>query len=114
VRNVQDVYLEPPRRNATYWLGERWRRSLMREFLTTDHFYMPSTAHDVDWHRLADRLDGLTGTTIEVGLHPGTEEEWRRLEQQALPAFVDAVQANGHELIGWRELEPSVARQEGS
>ena len=48
VRNVQDVYLRRPTRSPTYWIGPIWRRALMRSFMTTDHFYMPTSAHDPD------------------------------------------------------------------
>jgi predicted glycoside hydrolase/deacetylase ChbG (UPF0249 family) len=105
VRNVQDVWLARPKANLTSWLGGRWGRALERTFTTTDHFYMPSTAHDRDWDRVAERLDELGGETLEVGIHPGTAEEWRRLEQEPLRRFVDALHSRGHELISWSEID---------
>jgi hypothetical protein len=99
VRNVQDTFLRRPRRNPTYWVGPSWRRALMRRFTTTDHFYMPTTAHDSDWAQLAFRLP-RTGT-LEVGLHPGSEDPWRVEERRALAPFVDEVRRRGHELVGW-------------
>ena len=63
VRNVQDTYLRRPVEHPAYWPGPFWRRSIMRSFVTTDHFYMPTTAHDPQWHELASRLPGIR--------HPG-------------------------------------------
>jgi predicted glycoside hydrolase/deacetylase ChbG (UPF0249 family) len=99
VRNVQDTFLRRPRGNPTYWVGPGWRRALMRTFTTTDHFYMPTTAHDPDWAELAFRLP-RTGT-LEVGLHPGSEDPWRIEERRALAPFVEEVRRRGHKLVGW-------------
>lgn len=106
VRAVQDVYVRRPLRSPTYWLGGRWQRSVRREFATTDHFYMPTSARDENWERVAERLPALGGTTLEVGLHPGEEEEWRRSELRGLEPFVDAVRRAGHELVDWRAITP--------
>jgi predicted glycoside hydrolase/deacetylase ChbG (UPF0249 family) len=104
VRSVQDVYINRPRFNLTSWIGGSWRRELQREFISTDHFYMPSTAGDEAWHRIVPKLQTLAGDTIEVGLHPGTAEEWRRRELESLPRFVEEVVTAGHELVSWREV----------
>jgi chitin disaccharide deacetylase len=99
VRNVQNTYLRHPIEHPTFWFGPAWRRQLMRAFRTTDRFYMPTTAHDPSWYRLADALPACR--TLEVGLHPGYEDEWRRAEWNALRTFVENVRAQGHELVGW-------------
>jgi hypothetical protein len=105
VRNVQDVYLRRPLRSPTYWLGGSWRRWLMREFVTTTHAYMPTSAHDVGWQdALVERCARLPGRLLEIGVHPGTREEWRDDERRSLAAFVPAARAAGHELVSWREV----------
>ena len=81
-------------------LGAASRRS----FATTDHFYMPTSAGDVGWSPLAQRLDALGGATIEVGVHPGLAEPWRRREREDLAAFVAAARAAGHQLVSWHEI----------
>jgi predicted glycoside hydrolase/deacetylase ChbG (UPF0249 family) len=101
VRNVQDVYLSPPLRSPTYWAGPVWRRSLMRAFATTEHFYMPTSAHDRDWHALAARLPA--GETLEVGMHPGIGG-WQREERDSLEPFALAVRRAGHELVSWSSV----------
>jgi hypothetical protein len=73
-------------------------------FETTDHFYMPTTAGDRDWDRVASQLAALGDTTLEVGLHPGGEDPWRRHELESLEPFVSAAFSQGHELIGWRKI----------
>ncbi len=75
----------------------------MRSFETTDHFYMPTTAHDKAWERLATKLP-KTGATLEVGLHPGYEEEWRDRERRSLAPFVEEIRRQGHELVGWNAI----------
>jgi predicted glycoside hydrolase/deacetylase ChbG (UPF0249 family) len=104
IRTVQDVYVNRPLFNLTAWIGGLWRRRLQRDFISTDHFYMPSTTGDTAWHRIVPKLRLLAGDTIEVGLHPGSAEEWRRRELDSLPRFVDDVIAAGHELVSWREI----------
>jgi len=104
VRNVQDVYLTRPLTSPTYWLGGPWRRGLMRHFRTTDHFYMPTSAGDSGWDAMAKRLSRLEGRTLEVGLHPGSEEPWRARERASLRPFVEATLGDGHELITWHAI----------
>jgi chitin disaccharide deacetylase len=105
VRNVQDVYLRRPLRSPTYWLGSSWRRWLMREFQTTTHAYMPTSAHDVAWQEaLLERCGRLPGRLLEIGVHPGTQEAWRDDERRSLAEFVPAARAAGHELVSWREV----------
>lgn len=105
VRTVQDVYLRRPRSSLTYWAGPLWRRALTSEFRTTDHFYMPTTAHDDRWYRVASLMGGLEGDFIEIGVHPGESDPWRQREQDSLPSFVDAALASGHELVNWRAVD---------
>jgi len=107
VRTVQDLYLARPFTSPTYWRGSAWRRRIMQDFITTDHFYMPTSAHDEDWQRLVGRLPSLPGHTLEVGVHPGREDEWRYREQAGLAPFVAAAVEAAHGLIGWREVGES-------
>jgi len=102
VRNVQDIYLRRPTRSPTYWIGPIWRRALMRSFMTTDHFYMPTSAHDPDWHQLASRLPD--GQTLEVGVHPGYDQEWCNNERLSLAPFVSAARGAGHTFVSWNAI----------
>jgi len=106
VRTVQDVYMRRPLLSPTYWVGPLWRRRLHRDFVTTDHFYMPTSAGDHNWDALAPVVGRLSGDSIEVGVHPGNRDEWRRLEREALAPFVAAVRGAGHSLVPWTDIGP--------
>jgi len=104
VRAVQDVYLRRPITSPTYWLGSRWQASLARSFATTDHFYMPTSASDDRWERpLLAQVRRLTGTTMEIGVHPGLES-WRNDERSSLERFVPLARDEGHDFLAWRDI----------
>jgi len=104
VRTAQNVYLRKPLKSPTYWLGPGWARAIAKAFVTTDHFYMPASAGDVDWAEPAlARLAALPGTA-EVGVHPGLDVDWRVRDDEGSFAFAAAARDGGHELIGWRDL----------
>ena len=105
VRGVQDLYLKRPLLSPTRILGERWSRDLSSRFASTDHFYMPATAGDEDWRELLPRLAGFPeDATLEIGVHPGRSEDWRRAESEGLRAFVPAARADGHVTATWRDV----------
>jgi predicted glycoside hydrolase/deacetylase ChbG (UPF0249 family) len=104
VRTVQNVFLKKPLRSPTFWFGAKWGRSIARQFATTDRFYMPASAGDDDWATpVLARLEAAGGT-VEVGVHPGLDEEWRAYDDRGAHEFAEAATAAGHQLIGWREL----------
>lgn len=105
IRNVQDTYLRKPVASPTRWLGWVWRWQLMREFKTTDHFYMPTSTGDEQWQdSLLGALQRLGGTSAEIGVHPGFEEEWRNKERLCVEDFARRAREEGHELIAWKAL----------
>jgi predicted glycoside hydrolase/deacetylase ChbG (UPF0249 family) len=105
VRNVQDVYLRRPLGSPTFWLGSLWRRSLMRRFATTSHFYMPSSGGDTAWgEALLELAGGLGGGSLEVGVHPGYDDAWRDDERRSVLAFSASAGTHGHRLVGWQEI----------
>jgi hypothetical protein len=104
VRTVQDVYLSRPLLSATYWVGPLWRRPLRRSFRTTDHFYMPASTGDLGWtDGLLERVGGLPGITLEVGVHPGYDG-WRDDERRSANRLRERAGELGHELVSWREI----------
>jgi len=102
VRAVQNIYLRRPWTSPTYWLGALWGAGLRRRFATTDYFFMSASAGDANWsHSLIDRqLPGV----VEVGVHPGLREEWRRNESMAAAELAALARARGHELITWHAV----------
>ena len=106
VRGVQDIYLKKPLKSFTYWFGPLHKAKIKAAFDTTDYFYMPSSAWDMDWEQpLLDRLAKLDpNATIEVGVHPGYAEEWRKTEHAGILKFAQLAKAAGHTLIGWKDV----------
>ena len=102
VRNVQDVYLRRPMLSPTVWFGRVWRRRLMRSFVTTDHFYMPTSAGDSTWEGVWSRIP--PAASLEVGVHPGFDQDWRSAERVGVAAFCESARAAGHELVAWHEI----------
>jgi predicted glycoside hydrolase/deacetylase ChbG (UPF0249 family) len=104
VRNVQNVYLSNKLTRPTYWLGQTWAGPLLRAFTTTERFYMPTGLADVGWdEKLLDVLRGLHGS-LEVGVHPGFEEDWRSDERRSALRFAERARAEGHELVPWTAI----------
>jgi predicted glycoside hydrolase/deacetylase ChbG (UPF0249 family) len=103
VRRVQNVFLSSAYTRATYWLGGLASRQIGRRFRTTDLFYMPTHAGDDDWdERLPARIaDG----TLEIGMHPGFEDDWRCAEMRAVSRFVQRVR-NEHPIADWAAIAP--------
>ena len=96
VRNVQDVWLRRPLKSPTYWLGAVWRRQLMRRFVTTDHFYMPTSAYDTGWEDpLLAAARGLSGGSLEIGVHPGFDEPWRSDERETVQRLAGRARGRG-------------------
>jgi len=103
VRNVQDIYLHRPHFGPTALFGSRWYRELTTQFATTDHFYMPASTGDTSWTALLS-MPELHDSTIEIGIHPGEDELWRRLEAQGSAEFAHEAMSGGHRLVTWREI----------
>jgi predicted glycoside hydrolase/deacetylase ChbG (UPF0249 family) len=99
VRMAQDVYFGGTDFRPMSWLSPMFNRGLKRRFETTSHFYMPETGDTSDWpNDLIERLRRLDGT-IEVGVHPGRIEEWRKHEERDIRRFAQAARAAGHRLV---------------
>ena len=68
----------------------------MRRFVTTDHFYMPTSAHDTGWEEpLLAVARGLSGGSLEIGVHPGFEEPWRSDERETVQRLAPAALRRG-------------------
>ncbi len=104
VRRAQNVYVAPRRTSPTYWLGGAWGRRTASAFRTTDHFFMAGKDETGWGARLAGLADGLPGSTLEIGVHPGREEAWRASEAAELAAAARLLRDGGHELVGWDSI----------
>ena len=106
VRNVQDVWLRRPLKSPTYWLGAVWRRQLMRRFLTTDALLHADerTRHGAGRSALLAAARGLSGGSLEIGVHPGFDEPWRSDERLTVQRLAPRARAEGHTLAPWTEV----------
>jgi predicted glycoside hydrolase/deacetylase ChbG (UPF0249 family) len=102
VRTAQNIYLRRCWSSPTYWLGTAWGAAVRRDFRTSDYFFMPDGAVRDDWPDalMARSQPGV----LEVGVHPGSGEEWRRREAEAIVRLAALARARGRELISWHQL----------
>jgi hypothetical protein len=64
---------------------------------------MPTHAGDDDWDA---RLPiGVADGTLEIGMHPGFDDGWRRSEMHAVFRFVQRVH-NEHPIADWASIAP--------
>ncbi len=104
VRRAQDVYLSGRWKRPMSYFHTVMNRRLGRRFTTTDYFYMPDGGGRNWPARLLDRIGNLRGT-LEVGVHPGANDAWRRDEAASIRSFVKDALAAGHRLSSWAEIK---------
>lgn len=103
VRAVQNIYFHSPFRRPTFWLGAVWRSRLRRNFCTTDFMYMPDGAADEGWYEsISSRL--TRNGSLEVGVHPGHVEGWRRRQTFELEQFVLRCRRAEVQFINWNDI----------
>lgn len=102
VRCVQNFYVKPAYSKPTYWLGKFQDRKLRNRWKTTDLFYMPATLLETGWQQ--PLLQRLASSTMEIGAHPGTVEDWRKVEFDDIRAFSRLARAAHHELVSWVDV----------
>jgi predicted glycoside hydrolase/deacetylase ChbG (UPF0249 family) len=110
VRRTQDLFYRRPRlrRRCCNNLANVFIRRLGR---TTDHFLMVAgTLNDGDTHWWETCIQRLPRGVTEAGIHPGWEEQWRRLDMlPVLERGRDFLRAARIRLISFHEL-PGLAR----
>jgi predicted glycoside hydrolase/deacetylase ChbG (UPF0249 family) len=110
VRRTQNLFYHRPRfsRRCCNHLANVFVRLLGR---TTDYFLMVSgSLNSEDTHWWEDCLERLPTGVTEVGIHPGWDEEWRRLDMQPIVERGRQYLRNtGIRLISFHEL-PGLAR----
>lgn len=102
VRIAQTRYDNP--RIYNMWLDRYCTRAIRPGLSTTDAFFNTRRYDDEWFNRLIDTLgDGTT----ELGVHPGHEEGWRRIEATPLarPDLVDTLHKQGVAIISYHQVE---------
>lgn len=111
VRKGQDIYLNPLnndsiKRKIINALNIQMDQGLIKKFISTDHFFMPANTMDINWSKkllnIASSID--TQSTLEVGVHPGNHENWRKQEYKDILVFASAIKETNHELINWHNI----------
>lgn len=103
MRRAQNIFLGRAWNRPTFWLEWLASRQIARSFRTTDLFYMPTHSGDDDW---GEHLLTMAGDqTLEVGMHPGLDDEWRRSEMRAVSRFAEGAQ-DKHIIVPWESIAP--------
>lgn len=106
VRKVQDIFLGKPDNKIISILNCYFDRKLKSNFTTTENFYMPASQSDIMWtNNLLQRIKGnQKKEVLEIGIHPGFVEEWRKSEYDEIITFTKLLSKFEHELINWDNL----------
>jgi len=104
VRCLQNVYLHIPIARPVFWLTYGSSATLRRTFLTTDYMYMPASSGDYGWPKVIQRKLKRKGV-LEVGIHPGCREIWRRREVEEAQRFAALCLVSNCKLITWQGVE---------
>jgi len=107
LRPAQDLYFFPPRLPVGMLLNRWVNRSLCKHFNVPDHFLMTSgkiTVEQASWFR--DAVPRLPDGCTEIGVHPGMDETWRKLDTECLFAEgVDVLSRSGIALTTYHGLK---------
>lgn len=108
VRSTQNIFLNNPSKTSPiYWLNKYFRWYLKRNFKCPQYFYMSANSMDTRWSdAIIAQMDKLPqDAIIEIGVHPGYKEEWRRHEYDDIIEFANKLRASGkHEIINWNQI----------
>ena len=106
VRGVQNIFIKEESRGITGILNNIFRSYIRRNHKSTDYFYMAANSFDTNW---ADCIIGQIAKfgdekTIEVGVHPGSTEEWRINEFNDINEFSTKLKNTKHKIINWNDI----------
>ena len=108
LRSVQNIFINRPSPTSpSTILNNVFRWYIKKHFVTTDFFYMSANALDTNWGaEILRQMNNLPqDATIEVGVHPGHQEEWRQHEFDDINDFAAILRdSKKHELITWNDL----------
>lgn len=106
VRSVQNIFLKEESRGIVGVLNNIFRAYIRWNHKSTDYFYMAANNFDTNWSdSILDKLNELDdGMSIEVGVHPGSVEEWRINEFNDINDFAAKLKHTKHEIINWNDI----------
>lgn len=106
VRRSQTLFITPQKLGPVRVLNTIFDWYIVHNFKTTDVFYMSANSMDTNW---AKKIMALINTlpdnvTVEIGVHPGCKEQWRRHEYDDIIEFATLIRKSSHELITWKDV----------
>lgn len=107
VRRVQNIFVNKPKTSLTTILNRIFATYIEKNFTSTKFFYMSANNFDTNWaDTILKKMDELPkNSVIEIGVHPGHEEEWRQNEYDDIIDFYRKLGESGkHEIINWNQL----------
>ena len=109
VRASQNVHVvKPSWISPIYWFNQYFMRYLKRKFKNPQYFYMSANNMDRGWaDTILAEMDRMPqNAIIEIGVHPGHKEEWRRYEYEDIIDFTTKLRASRkHEIINWNMIQ---------
>ena len=106
VRGVQNIFIKEENRGITGILNSIFRSYIHRNHKSTDYFYMAANSFDTNWADSIIEQIAKFGDdqTIEVGVHPGSTEEWRINEFNDINEFATKLKNTKHQIINWNDI----------
>ena len=98
VRNLQSLYVMRSRRTWVHRMHFLWRRSLLRSFSSTQHFFSADWQQGDQW--CEDLMSKLSGTSLEIAVHPGWSG-YQDAQRLASVKFCSLVKSCGHQVVPW-------------
>lgn len=106
VRGVQNIFINDSSRGLTGVLNNIFRSYICRNHKSTDYFYMAANSFDTNWaDNIIEQIAKLDDyKTIEIGVHPGSTEEWRINEFNDINDFATKLKNTKHQIINWNDI----------
>lgn len=107
VRRVQNIFINKPGLSPTTILNKCFDWSIAHSCRTTDYFYMSANNMDTEWSdAIIAQMNSLPqNAIIEIGVHPGYNQEWRHQEMKDIIKFARLLkQYTNHRVINWNQL----------
>ncbi len=108
VRAVQNIFVEQPsKKSPVFWLNKYFQWYLKHHFKNPQYFYMSANNMDTGWaDTVLSKMNLLPqNAVIEIGVHPGHQEEWRQHEYDDIMEFARKIKLQGkHQIINWNEV----------
>jgi predicted glycoside hydrolase/deacetylase ChbG (UPF0249 family) len=102
VRRTQNVFFGNGITHPTRMFSQAWGKHIQRQFLTSSHFFMPTGDDGINW---PVQILGLSNhESMEVGIHPGTLDTWRRIEVESMVSFYSSLDEGGMKSLSWKQF----------